>query len=147
MFQHILIPTDGSPAAMPALLSAIALARSCGARITALHVVPEFHVLSHDTEMLEATRATYLDESMDNGKRVLDFVIRQAREVGVECATFLTRSDSPNEKILEAAQVNGCDLIAMATHSKFGLKGVLLGSETHKVLVHSPVPVLVFRAA
>ena len=57
MFQHILIPTDGSPAAMPALLSAIALARSCGARITALHVVPEFHVLSHDTEMLEATRA------------------------------------------------------------------------------------------
>ncbi|PJC99514.1 universal stress protein [Janthinobacterium sp. BJB1] len=147
MFKHILVPTDGSPASRTALLSAITLAHSCGARITALHVVPEFHVLSHDTEMLEATRATYLEESMENGKKVLDVVLRQAREAGVECATFLTRADSPNEKILEAAQANGCDLIAMATHGKFGLKGVLLGSETHKVLVHSPVPVLVFRAA
>lgn len=147
MFKHILVPTDGSPASRPALLSAIALARSCGARITALHVVPDFHVLSHDTEMLEATRATYLEESMQNGKKVLDFVITQARDAGVECGTFLTRSDSPHEKILDVAQANGCDLIAMGTHSKFGLKGVLLGSETHKVLVHSPVPVLVFRAA
>jgi len=147
MFKHILVPTDGSPASRPALLSAIALARSCGARITALHVVPEFHVLSHDTEMLEATRATYLEESMENGKKVLDFVCGQAREAGVECGTFLTRSDHPHEKILETAEANGCDLIAMGTHSKFGLRGVLLGSETHKVLVHSPLPVLVFRAA
>lgn len=147
MFKHILVPTDGSPASRPALLSAIALARSCGARITALHVVPDFHVITQNTDMLEATRATYLEESMQNGKKVLDFVITQAREAGVECGTFLTRSDHPHEKILDVAQANGCDLIAMGTHSKFGLKGVLLGSETHKVLVHSPVPVLVFRAA
>ena len=147
MFKHILVPTDGSPASRPALLSAIALARSCGARITALHVVPDFHILTQNTEMLEATRATYLEESMQNGKKMLDFVITQAREAGVECGTFLTRSDHPHEKILDVAQANGCDLIAMGTHSKFGLKGVLLGSETHKVLVHSPVPVLVFRAA
>ena len=38
-----------------------------------------------------------------------------------------------------------CDLIVMGSHGRRGVKGVLLGSETQKVLVHSSVPVLVYR--
>jgi nucleotide-binding universal stress UspA family protein len=38
-----------------------------------------------------------------------------------------------------------CDLIFMAARSKRGLSGMLLGSQTHKVLAHSRVPVLVER--
>ena len=147
MFKHILVPTDGLPASRPAILSAIALACSCGARITGIHVVPDFHVLTPDPDMLEATRGSYLEDSVAAGGRILNFITERAREVGVECTTILKRSDHPHQKILDAAKENGCDLIAMAPHSKFGLKDVLLGSETHKVLLHSPVPVLVLRAA
>ena len=38
-----------------------------------------------------------------------------------------------------------CDLIIMASHGRKGLKGLLLGSETAKVLTHSKIPVLVVR--
>jgi nucleotide-binding universal stress UspA family protein len=47
--------------------------------------------------------------------------------------------------IIETARRLGCDLIAMASHGRHGLKGLLLGSETQKVLVHSSIPVLVHR--
>jgi nucleotide-binding universal stress UspA family protein len=50
-----------------------------------------------------------------------------------------------NETIIEVAEKRGCDLIMMASHGQRGVKGLLLGSETQKVLTHSRIPVLVLR--
>jgi nucleotide-binding universal stress UspA family protein len=47
--------------------------------------------------------------------------------------------------IQKVAEKRGCDLIMMASHGRRGLKGLLLGSETQKVLTHSLIPVLVHR--
>ena len=47
--------------------------------------------------------------------------------------------------IISTAKKKKCDLICMASHGRRGLSGVLLGSETHKVLTHSDLPVLVLR--
>jgi nucleotide-binding universal stress UspA family protein len=47
--------------------------------------------------------------------------------------------------IIRAAEKCGCDLIAMASHGRRGLRGLLLGSETNLVLTHTKIPVLVFR--
>ena len=55
------------------------------------------------------------------------------------------RSDDPHEAILRKARDQNCDLIIMASHGRHGLAGLLLGSETQKVLVHSAIPVLVYR--
>ena len=49
------------------------------------------------------------------------------------------------EAIIEAATTSGCDLIFMASHGRRGIDALVLGSETHKVLTHSKIPVLVFR--
>jgi len=46
---------------------------------------------------------------------------------------------------VDFAREQGCDLIVMASHGRKGVKGLLLGSETQKVLVHSAIPVLVHR--
>jgi nucleotide-binding universal stress UspA family protein len=54
-------------------------------------------------------------------------------------------SDNPYEAILQTAKERNCDLIIMASHGRRGIKGVLLGSETQKVLVHTNIPVLVYR--
>jgi nucleotide-binding universal stress UspA family protein len=54
-------------------------------------------------------------------------------------------NDFPADAILAVAGKKKCDLICMASHGRRGIEGVLLGSETHKVLVHSKVPVLVCR--
>jgi len=54
-------------------------------------------------------------------------------------------SDLPYKVILEAAERLGCDLIAMGSHGRRGLQGLLLGSQTQRVLLNAPCPVLVVR--
>lgn len=145
MFEHILFPTDGSPMSEAAMLTCMAFARSEGARVTAVHVLPEFHVLSVNAEMIEDTRDQYLADTEQRGRKVLDAVASSAADAGVACETVLRRDDDPHQVILDVAREHGCDLIAMASHGYRGVKAMLLGSETQKVLVHSMVPVLVLR--
>lgn len=145
MFKHILFPTDGSPISEAAMLTCMAFARSIGARVTALHVLPEFHMLTVNTEMIEDTREQYLSDTEQRGRKALAVVEAAARDAGVDCDTVLRRGDDPYSAILEVARDQDCDLITMASHGYRGVKGMLLGSETHKVLVHSMIPVLVLR--
>jgi nucleotide-binding universal stress UspA family protein len=51
----------------------------------------------------------------------------------------------PAEAIVKVAAKRKCDLIVMASHGRRGITGVLLGSETQKVLILAKVPVLVCR--
>ncbi|MRV73913.1 universal stress protein [Duganella sp. FT92W] len=146
MYKHILLPTDGSPASTTALQSALQFAREAGAQVTALHVLPAFHVVTYQAEIVEDSREAFMRDTAAFGAKVLAELEAAAQALGVPCKTMATRSDQPHRKIVETAQTQGCDLIAMATHGVTGLKGLLLGSETHKVLLHSTVPVLVFRA-
>jgi nucleotide-binding universal stress UspA family protein len=145
MFKQILFPTDGSPMSESAMLTCMAFAKSIGARVTALHVMPEFHVLTVNAEMIEDTRDQYLSDTEQRGRQALAVIEAGAREAGVECETVLRRADDPYKEILDVARDRGCDLIAMASHGYRGVKAMLLGSETQKVLVHSMIPVLVLR--
>lgn len=70
---------------------------------------------------------------------------RRRRKPGVECSKVALISEEPYESIIEAANRNNCDLIFMASHGRRGLKALLLGSETQKVLTHSTIPVLIHR--
>ena len=63
----------------------------------------------------------------------------------VPCTKVAVTSDIPYEAIIETAEKSACDLIFMASHGRKGITGLLLGSETNKVLTHSKVPVLVYR--
>jgi nucleotide-binding universal stress UspA family protein len=63
----------------------------------------------------------------------------------VECACFHRPADHPWEAIIAAAEERACDLVFMASHGRTGLAGLLIGSETAKVLTHTKIPVLVFR--
>ena len=68
-----------------------------------------------------------------------------AKEAGVPSANTDSVSDLPYQAIIDAANNAGCDLIFMASHGRRGFSGLLLGSETQKVLTHSTIPVLVYR--
>ena len=46
---------------------------------------------------------------------------------------------------MEAARKYRCDLIHMGSHGRRGISGVLMGSQTQKVLTESKIPVLVYR--
>ncbi len=145
MYKRILLPTDGSEASRRAILSGVDFARSVGAEVVAMTATPEFHTFTANAEMLEQTRDEYLEASRAHGQRLLEQAAAVARDAGVPCSTVLVVSDEPYEAIISAARDKLCDLIVMASHGRRGIKGLLLGSETQKVLVHSAIPVLVHR--
>jgi nucleotide-binding universal stress UspA family protein len=145
MFRHILLPTDGSDLSESAIRRAIPFARSVNARVTGFHAMPEFHVLSYKTTMLEDTEKEFVRDCAARADRFLAFIEDAARSAGVPCDTAVATSDHPHEAILKAAGDRDCDLIMMASHGRKGVRGLLLGSETQKVLTHGRIPVLVLR--
>jgi len=145
VFKHILLPTDGSPASDSAIDACIELARQTGASITALHAMPGPHMYTYEPGVTEAVNQQIRNERHLHSKKYLDIVEQRAAAAGVPCKTILATADAPYEAIIDAARDGDCDLIAMASHGRRGIKALLLGSETQKVLAHSAIPVLVFR--
>lgn len=145
MFKHILIPSDGSPTSEIAVKKGIAFARETGARVTGVYVMPEFHVVAIDPLMVIDTREEYIKDCEARARKIVAAIEVEAREQGVPCQTVFLTSDHPHEAIIETARGKECDLICMASHGHKGVKGLLLGSETQKVLTHSQIPVLVYR--
>jgi len=145
MFKHILLPTDGSKLSEKSVKQGVRIAKAVNAKVTALHVVPQFHTFTYQTEMLESSRAEYEADAAMRAKSYLDFVKKVASSSDVKCDTMHVSSDQPFKEIIAAAEKKGCDLILMASHGRRGIEGFLLGSETQKVLTHSRVPVLVYR--
>lgn len=70
---------------------------------------------------------------------------KAADEEGVPCDTEIAFNDHPYQAIISTAASKGCDLIMMASHGMRGVRGLLIGSETQKVLTHCQLPVLVNR--
>ena len=144
-FRHILLPVDGSPPSTRSVGQTVELAAGIGARLTALHVIPEFHVFAYQPDKLEDVRLRYERECEQRAQRFLAEVEQAAGAAGVPCDTLYLSGDQPWECILKQAAQRQCDLIAMASHGYRGVKALLLGSECSKVLAHSTVPVLILR--
>lgn len=151
MFKHMLLPTDGSKLSNKGVTEAILLAKSLGAKITAVHVVNSYHQNIYDQDdgfmipEIQAFRNDFEDRAVERAEAVLSPVKAAAGKAGVKCDTVVANGDLPYEMIIKQAKKSKCDLIMMASHGRSGIKGFLLGSETVKVLTHSKIPVLVVR--
>lgn len=77
--------------------------------------------------------------------RVLSELEALASAQGVTYVSRTMGHDHPFEAIIQTAESEGCDLIFMASHGRRGIKALILGSETQRVLSHSKIPVLVYR--
>ena len=146
MFRNILVPTDGSEQSQRAVQCGIELAKLHGARVTGIHVIPDYHLLiAYEGAFDPVTEERIEEEAKARAESYLGFVRKECGEAGVQCATICETSDHPYDAILGTADSYGCDLIVMTSHGRKGLAAVLLGSETRKVLTHAKVPVLVVR--
>ena len=145
MFKHLLLPTDGSPSSEAAIQKSVQLAKSINAKVTGFYVVPEYHSFTFQTEMLQDTEEGFTRHSEAHAEHYLAAIAKAAKEAGVPCDTAYATSDHPSEEIIKAAEEKGCDLITMASHGRKGVRSLLIGSETQKVLTHSKIPVLVYR--
>jgi nucleotide-binding universal stress UspA family protein len=143
MYRHILVPTDGSKLSLKAVKTAVRLAGQLGASMTAVYVIPayapmygEAMIYIPDSARAAAKRA---------GQKALKEIEGSARKAGIRCGSALLSAVAPWEGILRTAKSKRADLVVMASHGRRGLSGLLLGSETTKVLTHSKIPVLVCR--
>jgi len=146
MFKNILIPTDGSELSQRAVRAAAELAQVHHARLTGIHVIPDYHLLiAYEGAFDPVTEERIEAEAKMRAETYLAFVRKTAEDAGVDCDTVCETSDHPHDAILKTANAKKCDLIVMTSHGRKGIAAVLLGSETRKVLTHARVPVLVVR--
>jgi nucleotide-binding universal stress UspA family protein len=147
VFKHILIPTDGSEPSEKAIRAGVELAAATGARVTGFFAAPAPTPLVYRDHLPVGYLSPDEHEALIRkvSEKYLAVVEQAATNAGVRVDCASVTNDFPAEAILEAAEAYGCDLIFMAPHGHRGLVGLLLGSETQKVLAHSKIPVLVYR--
>ena len=147
MFKNILVPTDGTKLSQKAVQTATRLAKETGAKVVAVHVYPKFSGSPYGNfgpsediiaEAHEKQHAAEAEKLFAGVKKLADIA-------GVELDTALVEGNDVHKEIIAVAKKKKCDLICMASHGRRGLSGVVLGSETQKVLTHSAIPVLVLR--
>jgi nucleotide-binding universal stress UspA family protein len=147
MYEKILVATDGSSLSKKAVVSAIALAALTDAALVALKVVPRYPQSYFEGGLaLQAAEVGRIEQQWaDEGQAVVEEVRKLAELQGVKAKALTIKSDVVSDAIIAAARKHKCDLIVMASHGRKGVKRLLLGSETHQVLTHSHIPVLVLR--
>ena len=147
MFKNILIPTDGSKLSAKAIKSGLVFAKSIKAQVTGCHVVEPFQPYYFGDYIPPdmPTPKEFERHAREAGEKYLGQMEALARAAGLKYSGSVVMADTPYAGIINAARKGRCDLIFMASHGRSGLSGLLLGSETNKVLTHSKIPVLVYR--
>ncbi len=124
--QTILVPMDGSPASIAALMQAVALAEHLDAAI----------------EVLSVNAADALEPDLE----LEDAVATAQRRLGTRLSRRTVTGD-PVRQILDAAEVGSHGLIVMGTHGRVGRLHALIGSVAESIVRNAPCPVLTVRAA
>ena len=144
MYQRILVPLDGSTMSETVLPYAEKLARALNVEIVLLHVnvipAPTFETYSSPlTPQPEEIKVMLADE-----KNYLKAMCAKLEREGLR-VTYLLRDGAVAETILEAAEIEQADFIAMSTHGRTGMLRLLLGSVAEQVVHQSKIPVMLIR--
>ncbi|APW42165.1 universal stress protein [Rhodoferax saidenbachensis] len=146
MFQHILLATDGSAASAHAATLAVGLARTHGARLTALYVADPYPYLGIGEvnpmgfeayqaagQQLASQAHAQVEALCQQGGAIVPLQVKLVEEVAAA------------RGIVETARTDGADLIVLGSHGRSGIARLMLGSVANKVVAESSVPVLVAR--
>lgn len=138
MYKRILVPVENSPYDEAILQHVRGLAKLCGASVVLIHVADGFAARNAKGLGLRESEEMRLD---------LDYIERLTADLerdGINADSVLAGGD-PCKEIVEAADREGCDLIAMSTHGHRFVKDVLYGSVANEVRHVTRVPVLLVR--
>jgi nucleotide-binding universal stress UspA family protein len=150
LFEHVLVPLDGSTLAVEILSAATALARTCNARTTLLRVVEPVPVVSLDSSVPYSFQPSVHDRAatdalVEEAKRQLDELARWLAVPGSATVdAHVVLADHVAQGIIDYARAHHVDAIAMSTHGR-GASRFLLGSVADKVLRASGLPLLLHR--
>ena len=136
----LLLSTDGSEFSEGAVRETINLAKACASKVLALTVVesnPEY----------EALAPQLIEKAEKNARQHLESIKSRASKEGVDCELIIRQGEDPYKYIAEEAEKNKADMIIMGRRGRTGLKRLMMGSETARVIGHASCNVLVVPRA
>ncbi len=136
-WNTIMLATDGSKYSLSATDKAIDIAKSYGAEIKAVSVVDV-------TEEFQTEAPEAVDRMIEGAKGFVEEVKKKAETEGVRIEP-LVREGETYKVITDLAKKFAGNVIVMGSHGRTGIKRLLMGSVTEKVLGYAPCPVLVVR--
>ncbi|MFW9615230.1 universal stress protein [Aquabacterium sp.] len=148
MYEHLLVPVDGSELSNKAIEHSIGLAKMLGASITGFTAEPPLPVLVVEQAAVAYDVATFQDHEKRceaHARELLLAFAEKAKAAGVPFDGQFVITDNIQQSIVDVAAKQGCDLIVMASHGRHGLDALIHGSLTKSVLAHSQVPLLVLH--
>lgn len=146
MFKHILLATDGSASSDHAAQIAADMARTHGAKLTALYVVDPYPYIGIG-ESNPLGFQTYMSAAHDLAAQAHAKVAELCNLGGtpVPLQVRMAENVTASAGIVQLAKDEGADLIVIGSHGRTGLVRLMLGSVAAKVLAESTMPVLVVR--
>ncbi len=136
-WKNIMLVTDGSKYSLSATDKAINIAESYGGEMTAVSVVDV-------TEEFQTEAPEAVDKLIEEAKRIVGEVKKKAEAHGIKIEP-LVREGEAYRVITDLAKKLASDVIVMGSHGRTGIKRLLMGSVTEKVIGYAPCPVLVIR--
>jgi nucleotide-binding universal stress UspA family protein len=146
-WKTILVPHDFSSCANHAAALARDVAHLVGAKLVVLHVAEIPAQLGANAAIVPEPGASPIkvgDFALAGARERLDDLAARLRKDELEVSTIAT-TGRPYEEVLRTAEEVGADLIVMGTHGRTGLRHLMTGSVTEKVVRRSPIPVLTVR--
>lgn len=139
--KKVLVPTDFSAQADQAILDTLDMVDSPG-DISVLHVAPP--MASYPVADPAIVWESITEEA--RAKRIGESFHQHIKDSRAEDIHFSVVFGSPGEEIADYAEQHGADMIVMPSHGRSGLKRLLLGSVTERVVRSAHCPVLVLRS-
>ncbi len=143
-YQKILVATDGSKYSVSAAIEAVGIARRCGATLFVISVVPSETASPFDIVHSEMQHEMIAKTEFHFGEKNVDDLLAIAKEEGVKAEGLVIEGRS-YEAIVDNAREKRVDLIVMGSHGRTGLKRLLMGSVTERVVGNADCSVLIVK--
>ena len=145
MFNHILVPIDGSETSMYAVSKASGLALAFGSRITLIHVIDNYPFIGVGADYALGQNE-YLAAATSSANAALARGVAALAAEGLHSDQRVIDGHVVHEGIVDTAEAAEADLIVMGSHGRSGIEKLLLGSVTQRVLQDAAMPVMVVKA-
>jgi nucleotide-binding universal stress UspA family protein len=143
MYDHVLVPTDGSDRILDALEHASSLVQQYDATLHVIYVVQASGVV----ERLGEEEFEAMIERVERaGEEAVETAVEHASDHGLTGVETEIRQGVPAEEIVGYTEENGVDMVVMATAGRTGDERDVVGSVTERVVRSSPVPVVTVSA-
>ena len=147
MYQHIMVPLDGSELAECVLPHVRTIALGCDVvKVTLVRVVESLHIRGGLETRIPPKEKQRLEKgSMDKARDYLEHIVKSLKEEGVAAQSEVLHGDVV-DKLIDYANMNEVDLIIVSTHGRSGVSRWVWGSVTDRILRAACVAVTMIRA-